>query len=129
MGDGRGVALLRSPSALSQALADSLGGRDALLPWIEASPEAFSQRSRDLRSSFNGHGRQPPTPPNETGLSSEQRRHADLFWLPDGVDPGGRGTRARAAGVVPLTRLDVVSDTRIGQPQCAQGTLDRQEGS
>jgi NAD(P)-dependent dehydrogenase (short-subunit alcohol dehydrogenase family) len=44
------------------------------------------------------------------------------------VDPGGEGP-APAAGVVPLTRLDVVSDTRIGQPQYWQDTLDRQEAS
>jgi hypothetical protein len=46
------AVVLRSPPALSQALADSLEGRDALLPRIEASPEAFFQRCRDLRPAF-----------------------------------------------------------------------------
>jgi len=46
------AVVLRAATALSQALADSLGGRDALLPRIEASPEAFFQRCRDLRPAF-----------------------------------------------------------------------------
>jgi hypothetical protein len=46
------AVVLRSPPALSQALADSLEQRDALLPRIEASPEAFFRRCRDLRPAF-----------------------------------------------------------------------------
>src|SRR6266704_5572390 len=46
------AVVLRAPTALSQALADSLETRDPLLPWIEASPEAFFQRCRDLRPVF-----------------------------------------------------------------------------
>jgi len=46
------AVVLRAPTALSHALADSLEGRDALLPRIEASPEAFFQRCRDLRPAF-----------------------------------------------------------------------------
>jgi DDE family transposase len=46
------AVVLRSPPALSQALADSLEQRDPLLPRIEASPEAFFQRCRDLRPAF-----------------------------------------------------------------------------
>jgi hypothetical protein len=44
--------VLRAPKALSQALADSLEGRDPTFPRIEASPEAFFQRCRDLRPAF-----------------------------------------------------------------------------
>src|SRR6266849_3880332 len=44
--------VLRAQTALSQALADSLETRDPLLPRIEASPEAFFQRCRDLRPAF-----------------------------------------------------------------------------
>lgn len=46
------AVVLRAPTALSQALADSLERRDAWLPRIEASPEAFFQRCRDLRPAF-----------------------------------------------------------------------------
>jgi hypothetical protein len=46
------AVVLRAPAALSQALAGSLEGRDALLPRIEASPEAFCQRCCDLRPAF-----------------------------------------------------------------------------
>jgi len=46
------AVVLRAPPALSQALADSLEGRDPMLPRIEASPEAFFQRCRDLRPAF-----------------------------------------------------------------------------
>src|SRR3989475_5364038 len=46
------AVVLRAPTALSQALADSLETRDPLLPRIEASPEAFFQRCRDLRPAF-----------------------------------------------------------------------------
>jgi hypothetical protein len=44
--------VLRAPKALSQALVDSLEGRDPTFPRIEASPEAFFQRCRDLRPAF-----------------------------------------------------------------------------
>src|SRR5437867_12599047 len=43
------AVVLRAPKALSQALVDSLEGRDPTFPRIEASPEAFFQRCRDLR--------------------------------------------------------------------------------
>ena len=46
------AVVLRAPTALSHALADSLERRDPLLPRIEASPEAFFQRCRDLRPAF-----------------------------------------------------------------------------
>ena len=46
------AVVLRAPTALSQALADSLETRDPLLPRIKASPEAFFQRCRDLRPAF-----------------------------------------------------------------------------
>jgi hypothetical protein len=46
------AVVLRAPTALSQALADSLETRDPLMPRIEASPEAFFQRCRDLRPAF-----------------------------------------------------------------------------
>src|SRR4029453_4469454 len=48
---GRAV-VLRAPKALTQALADSLAGRDPASPRVEASPEAFFQRCRDLRPAF-----------------------------------------------------------------------------
>src|SRR2546430_7914039 len=46
------AVVLRAPKALSQALVDSLEGRDPTFPRIEASPEAFFQRCRDLRPAF-----------------------------------------------------------------------------
>jgi hypothetical protein len=46
------AVVLRAPTALSQALADSLEGRDPTFPRVEASPEAFFQRCRDLRPAF-----------------------------------------------------------------------------
>ena len=46
------AVVLRAPQALSQALVDSLEGRDPTFPRIPASPEAFFQRCRDLRPAF-----------------------------------------------------------------------------
>jgi len=46
------AVVLRAPKALSQALVDSLEGRDPTYPRIEASPEAFFQRCRDVRPAF-----------------------------------------------------------------------------
>jgi DDE family transposase len=43
---------LRAPAALSQALADAVADREPLYPRIEATPEAFFQRCRDLRPAF-----------------------------------------------------------------------------
>src|SRR5258708_26917346 len=46
------AVVLRAPKALSQALVDSLEGRDPTFPRIEATPEALFQRCRDLRPAF-----------------------------------------------------------------------------
>jgi hypothetical protein len=46
------AVVLRASKALSQALVDSLEGRDPMYPRIEASTEAFFQRCRDLRPAF-----------------------------------------------------------------------------
>ncbi len=46
------AVVLRAPKALTQALADSVEGRDPAYPRVEASPEAFFQRCRDLRPAF-----------------------------------------------------------------------------
>jgi len=46
------AVILRAPQALSQALLDTLDGREPLVPRIQATPEAFFQRCRDLRSAF-----------------------------------------------------------------------------
>lgn len=46
------AVVLRAPKALTQALADSVEGRDPVYPRGEASPEAFFQRCRDLRPAF-----------------------------------------------------------------------------
>lgn len=46
------AVVLRAPQALSHALADSLEGRDPTFPRVDASPEAFFQRCRDLRPAF-----------------------------------------------------------------------------
>jgi hypothetical protein len=46
------AVVLRAPKALTQALADSLEGRDPTYPRVQASPEAFFQRCRDLRPAF-----------------------------------------------------------------------------
>lgn len=46
------AVILRAPAALSQALADAVADREPLYPRIEATPEAFFQRCRDLRPAF-----------------------------------------------------------------------------
>ena len=46
------AVILRAPQALSQALLDSRDGREPLIPRIQASPEAFFQRCRNLRPAF-----------------------------------------------------------------------------
>src|SRR3989442_2088361 len=46
------AVVLRAPKALSQALADSLEGRDPTYPRVEASPEAFFQHCRHLGPAF-----------------------------------------------------------------------------
>jgi hypothetical protein len=46
------AVILRAPTALSQALADALDGREPPFPQVEATPEAFFQRCRDLRPAF-----------------------------------------------------------------------------
>lgn len=46
------AVILRAPKALSQALADARDARDPMFPRIEATPEAFFQRCRDLRPAF-----------------------------------------------------------------------------
>ena len=46
------AVILRAPTALSQALADACEDREPLFPRIEATPEAFFQRCRDLRPAF-----------------------------------------------------------------------------
>src|SRR2546428_1587669 len=46
------AVVLGAPKALLKALFDSLEGRDPTFPRIEASPEAFFQRCRDLRPAF-----------------------------------------------------------------------------
>src|SRR2546429_7695706 len=46
------AVVLRAPKALSQALVDSLEGRDPTFPRIEATPEAFFQRCPGLRPAF-----------------------------------------------------------------------------
>lgn len=46
------AVILRAPTALSQALADARDAREPLFPRIEATPEAFFQRCRDLRPAF-----------------------------------------------------------------------------
>ncbi len=43
------AVILRAPQALSQALAETLDNREPLFPRIQATPEAFFQRCRDLR--------------------------------------------------------------------------------
>src|SRR5258708_37208544 len=42
------AVVLRAPKALTQALVDSLEGRDPTYPRSAASPEAFFERCRDL---------------------------------------------------------------------------------
>lgn len=46
------AVILRAPQALSQALADAVADREPLFPRVDASPEAFFQRCRDLRPAF-----------------------------------------------------------------------------
>src|SRR3989441_12662063 len=50
------AVVLRAPKALSQALVDSLEGRDPTFPRLEASPEAFFQRCRGPRPAFLAGG-------------------------------------------------------------------------
>ncbi len=46
------AVVLRAPRALSQALYETLEGSEPLFPLVEATPEAFFQRCRDLRAAF-----------------------------------------------------------------------------
>lgn len=46
------AVILRAPEALSQALVETVDQREPLFPRIVATPEAFFQRCRDLRSAF-----------------------------------------------------------------------------
>lgn len=46
------AVILRAPQALSQALLDTLDAGDPWVPRIQATPEAFFQRCRDLRPAF-----------------------------------------------------------------------------
>ena len=46
------AVILRAPQALTQALSEALDGREPLFPRIQATPEAFFQRCRDLRPEF-----------------------------------------------------------------------------
>jgi IS4 transposase len=46
------AVILRAPQALSHALLDTLDPREPFLPRIQATPEAFFQRCRDLRPAF-----------------------------------------------------------------------------
>ncbi len=46
------AVILRAPRALSQALYETLEGSEPLFPLVQASPEAFFQRCRDLRPAF-----------------------------------------------------------------------------
>lgn len=46
------AVILRAPRALSQALYETLEGSEPLFPLVEATPEAFFQRCRDLRPAF-----------------------------------------------------------------------------
>lgn len=46
------AVILRAPTALSHALADSREGREPLFPRVQATSEAFFQRCRDLRPAF-----------------------------------------------------------------------------
>jgi len=46
------AVILRAPEALSQALVETVDQREPMFPRIVATPEAFFQRCRDLRSAF-----------------------------------------------------------------------------
>ena len=46
------AVVLRAPRALSQALYETLEGSEPLFPIVQATPEAFFQRCRDLRPVF-----------------------------------------------------------------------------
>lgn len=46
------AVILRAPRALRQALYETLEGSEPLFPLVEATPEAFFQRCRDLRATF-----------------------------------------------------------------------------
>jgi hypothetical protein len=46
------AVVLRAPRALSQALYETLEGREPLFPQVQATPEAFFQGCRDLRPAF-----------------------------------------------------------------------------
>ena len=97
------AVVLRAPKALTQALADSLEGRDPTYPRIEASPEAFFQRCRDLRPAFFAEVFQrfttrlvtavPPRYAAEVAPARPVRRHRDPRWLA----PGGHRPPAQAA--------------------------------
>src|SRR5438046_7050232 len=102
------AVVLRAPKALSQALVDSLEGRDPTFPRIEASPEAFFQRCRDLRPAFFAEVFQrftarvvPAAPPRSAAEIAPARARFTAIVILDGrseerrvgKEGGGRGAR------------------------------------
>lgn len=83
------AVILRAPRALSQALYETLEGREPLFPLVQATPEAFFQRCQNLRPAFFEEifrrftaGLVPDVPPRFAAeLAPVCARFADLLVL------------------------------------------------
>ena len=83
------AVILRAPRALSQALYETLEGREPLFPLVQATPEAFFQRCQNLRPAFFAEvfgrftaGLVPDVPPRfAADLAPVRARFADLLVL------------------------------------------------
>ena len=83
------AVILRAPRALSQALYETLEGREPLFPLVQATPEAFFQRCQSLRPAFFAEifrrftaGLVPDVPPRFAAeLAPVRARFADLLVL------------------------------------------------
>lgn len=119
------AVILRAPRALSQALYETLEGREPLFPQVQATPEAFFQRCRDLRPAFFAAvfarftaALLPAAPPRyAAALAPVRARFADLLVL-DG---------SRVAAIA--RRLKLLWDERaVVLPGCLLAAYDLGRG-
>ncbi len=119
------AVILRAPKALTQALTEALEGREPLFPRVEATPEAFFQRCRDLRPAFFAEvfrrftERLLAAVPSRyaTSMAPVRERFADIVML-DG---------SRLAAIA--RRLKVLWDERaVILPGCLLGVYDLRRG-
>lgn len=82
---------IRAPKALTQALQEAAQGQEKLLPHVEATPEAFFEKSKDFHwsffaSLFNEIGARmlPETRCVYAGEAHDVRKHFPEIWVMDG---------------------------------------------